>query len=226
MSPFIKRGHGFMVLSFENLIDAVIVSRINRFVVKCMVNNEEVYAHLHDPGRLNEIIYPGNKIKLRKTDGKKYNYSVTFGHDGFNYTLNDARFHSMIASQFLRLGFKKEYKYMDSRIDFLLDEYLIEVKSCTLVNSKKAMFPDAVTRRGTHHLNVLLNSIQDGYRPYIMFLIFNERAECFTPNKCRDPEFSGTFYRAVKNGVSSKFLVFYIRENSIYFDKEISMCVD
>ncbi len=223
-TPFIERKHGYLVLKFENLIDGIVISRINRFLVKCLVNDNEIYAHLHDPGRLNEIIYPGNTIKLRPVENGKYRYAVTFGYDGFNYTLNDARFHSMIASKFLRPGYRKEYKYMDSRIDFLLDNYLIEVKSCTLVESKMAMFPDAVTLRGKHHLELLSKSINDGYKPYIMFLIFNQRAECFVPNFNRDPKFSETFYKAIDSGVVPRFLVFYINNGSVYFDKEIKLC--
>jgi hypothetical protein len=54
---------------------------------------------------------------------------------------------------------RSEVRMGRSRFDFLLqekgEEILLEVKSCTLVGNKAAMFPDAVTERGTRHLEEL-----------------------------------------------------------------------
>ena len=55
------------MVSFPELIKATVVSRPNRFLIKAMVNGIETDVHIHDPGRLKELIYPGNNILIRKT---------------------------------------------------------------------------------------------------------------------------------------------------------------
>ena len=53
---------------------------------------------------------------------------------------------------------KPEFKYSDdTRFDFLCDKKILEVKNVTLVRKHNfAEFPDAVTTRGTKHLNKLI----------------------------------------------------------------------
>ena len=67
---------------------------------------------------------------------------------------------------------KSEFKYSDdTRFDFLCDKFLIEVKNVTLNrNNDIAEFPDAITSRGTKHLKKLIESIKQGYKPYVLFL--------------------------------------------------------
>ena len=52
-----------------------------------------------------------------------------------------------------------------SRLDFLLEKngtkIYVEAKNCTLVENNVAMFPDAVTKRGTKHLQELIDTHPD-----------------------------------------------------------------
>ena len=43
-----------------------------------------------------------------------------------------------------------------SRIDFVLDGILLEVKGCSLVKDGVALFPDAPTERGTRHVEEII----------------------------------------------------------------------
>ncbi len=224
MDPFIKRNKGYIVINFQNLTDATIIDRPNRFIVRSYLNNKIINVHLHDPGRLEELIYTGNHMLIRKAKGKKTDYSVTFIKNNNVYTFNDARFHSEIASKFIKDGYEKEVKVDDSRIDFKYGNSFIEVKSCTLVENGIAKFPDAQTVRGKKHLITLMNLMKNHYDSYVLFLIFNENAKCFLPNAERDLDFSKTFYDAYSHDVKFKFLVFYYKNNSIYFKNEIKLC--
>ena len=224
MPPFKDRIPGFQVMHFDELIDATVISRPNRFLVMASVDGKEAPVHIHDPGRLEELIYPGNHIKIRKATGKKTMYSVTFCSNDDVWTFNDSRFHSHIASLFLDPGCRREVKVGDSRLDFQLGNSYIEVKSATLVQNGKAMFPDAPTLRGTKHLETLMRLMDNGFESYVLFLIFNEKARCFEPNTMRDPEFSGAYYRAVDRGVQFRFLVFSVVNNSIIFSGKIEDC--
>ncbi|MEM0139973.1 MAG: DNA/RNA nuclease SfsA [Ferroplasma sp.] len=221
MEPFIERNSMHRVLSFENLMHATVISRPNRFIVKANVNGAIENVHIHDPGRLEELIFPGNDIIIRETSGTKTKYSVTFCKNGNIYTFNDARFHSPIASQFIKEGYSNEVTVGDSRIDFKYKNSFIEVKTATLVENGLALYPDAVTERGTRHLHRLIELKRQGFDSYVLFLIFNENAISFLPNFERDKKFADAFYRAKDCGVKYKFLKFKNDENSIFFSNEI-----
>ena len=222
--PFNDIPSGFTVMQFPELMDATVISRPNRFLVKAYMNGQIISVHIHDPGRLEELIYPGNQIKIRKAQGKKTIYSVTFCKNQGIWTFNDSRFHSDIASSFINKGYKREVKVGNSRIDFRLNNSFIEVKSATLVENGKALFPDAPTLRGKKHLETLMKLIDEGYNSYVLFLIFNETATCFEPNVIRDPEFSKTFYKAIEYGVKFRFLVFSNVGNSVIFKGTVKCC--
>ncbi len=224
MTPFIERPSGFTVMHFPELIDATFISRPNRFLVNANVKGEKISVHVHDPGRLEELLYPGNELKIRRALGKKTMYSVTFCKNNDVWTFNDSRFHSDIASLFLRNGYRREVKVDNSRIDFQLDNSFIEVKSATLVEDGRALFPDAPTLRGKKHLETLMKLIDSGYDSYVMFLIFNENARCFRPNNMRDPEFSKAYYKSIEKGVRFRFLVFSIVNNNVVFSKTVTDC--
>ena len=70
---------------------------------------------------------------------------------------------------------KPEYTYGDSRIDFYMrkgeQEYLMEVKGCTLEVDGIGYFPDAPTTRGVKHLRELAKASSLGYRCFIAFVI-------------------------------------------------------
>ncbi|WMT50790.1 MAG: DNA/RNA nuclease SfsA [Ferroplasma sp.] len=224
MTPFIQRKPGFSVINFPELIDARVISRPNRFLVMASVDGREIPVHMHDPGRLEELIYPGNAIKIRMAQGKKTMYSVTFCRNNNVWTFNDSRFHSNIAALFIKEGFKREVTVGDSRIDFQYERSFIEVKSATLVEDGRALFPDAPTARGKKHLETLMHLIDEGYSSYVLFLIFNENARCFSPNESRDPAFSWAYYRALDYGVKFRFLVFSSDNGSVNFSHTVERC--
>jgi sugar fermentation stimulation protein A len=84
-----------------------------------------------------------------------------------------------------------------SRFDFLLQEkgkeILLEVKSCTLVGERGAMFPDAVTERGTRHLKELAQISEEGIRTVALFIVHWPFAKVFMPDYHTDLNFSQTF---------------------------------
>ena len=64
-----------------------------------------------------------------------------------------------------------------------------------------AEFPDAVTSRGTKHLNELVNAINKGYQSYILYLIQRDDCESFKIADDIDHEYKISFEKAKKNGV-------------------------
>jgi sugar fermentation stimulation protein A len=92
---------------------------------------------------------------------------------------------------------KSEVRVGRNRFDFLLEEkkklILLEVKSCTLVGKRAAMFPDAVTERGTRHLRELAKVSGEGIKAVLVLIVHWAFAKVFMPDFHTDLNFSQTF---------------------------------
>lgn len=77
-------------------------------------------CHLHDPGRLKELIYLGDIVLIRDTRGEKTNCSITAAYANGTYVIIDSRLHNKIASKFLPSNSRREIRIGDSKIDFML----------------------------------------------------------------------------------------------------------
>ena len=190
------------------------LKRINRFVVE---TEEGDLCHLHDPGRLNEILIKGAKIEtILKNNGLKCEI-ISVENKNENIFIN-SKYHSQIAenlilNKILNKNFlikKREIIYKNSRLDFLLDlngnNYYLEVKGCTLLDGDVAKFPDAPTKRGTKHINELVELKNSGNYSGILFLIFRN-AKYFSPNYDTDKN----FYYALKNAIENKLDIFPVK---------------
>jgi sugar fermentation stimulation protein A len=91
---------------------------------------------------------------------------------------------------------KAEHTVGHSRFDFLLRkgnrDILLEVKSCTLFNDTLAMFPDAVTARGTKHLLELAALSRKGMDAAVLFIVHAPNVQYFMPEHHTDLVFSQT----------------------------------
>jgi sugar fermentation stimulation protein A len=92
-----------------------------------------------------------------------------------------------------------------SRFDFLLERkgrpFYLEVKSCTLVGRRIAMFPDAVTDRGRRHLEELAALNRGGTPCGVLFLVHWPGARWFLPDYHTDLAFAQTF-KAVREDLT------------------------
>jgi sugar fermentation stimulation protein A len=103
---------------------------------------------------------------------------------------------------------KQEIKVSDnSRLDFYLQtdtgQVYMEVKNCSLAENGIAMFPDAVTSRGTKHLEELLRLRQNGHQAAIFFCV--QRTDCttFKAAVAIDPRYADTLKKAIHYGVKA-----------------------
>jgi sugar fermentation stimulation protein A len=92
-----------------------------------------------------------------------------------------------------------------SRLDFLLEQrrepLLVEVKSATLVEGGRALFPDAPTTRGTRHLTELTAAERSGTRAAVVFLVQRSDARLLAPHAGNDPAFAAALRTAARAGV-------------------------
>lgn len=209
---------GAVVHKFESEnIESTVIERTNRFMVRTLLDGEEKICHLHDPGRLSELIYPGNPVLVRRTPGRKTDFSITCARKGENWILTDSRFHNLIARKFLGEEAKAEVVHGESRIDFLDGGCFVEVKGCSLESGGVARFPDAPSTRALKHVKELEGIVKDGGKAMMAILVFSPESTVFEPNYETDPAFSSAFYEALHSGVDCIALKFRTEKECIRY---------
>jgi sugar fermentation stimulation protein A len=203
------------------LLPARFVARPNRFLTVIELAGGLVEAHLPDPGRLRELLTPGVRVWARAAAGgaRRTQYTLTLveAPSGELVSLvatyaNDLVEHALAAGRIGELAGwrieRREYRWGSSRFDFLLacdggeERMLLEVKSVTLVEDGCALFPDAVTARGTRHVTQLARSTEDGYRATVIFVVQRADAASVTAARSIDPVFANALAEARDRGVS------------------------
>lgn len=101
-----------------------------------------------------------------------------------------------------------EVRHGDSRLDLLVKtgdarDVFIEIKNCTLAEEGTAYFPDAVTARGTKHLEELAKIVRGGGRAVIFIVVQRGDAERFSPADHIDPEWGRVFRQVTGEGVEA-----------------------
>jgi sugar fermentation stimulation protein A len=99
-----------------------------------------------------------------------------------------------------------EYTWGRSRFDFLLGadadrRLLLEVKSVTLVEGDRALFPDAVTARGARHVRELAAAVSSGYEAAVLFAVQRKDANSVTAARTIDSKFADALAFASTAGV-------------------------
>lgn len=204
------------------LTEARFVHRPNRFLVYARVGGAEpVAAHLPDPGRLRELLVPGRRMGLRPelpSRGRATRWTVFLveGPAGSGWVSVNTALPNRLVRAALEAGVlpefdgweyvRREIPYGSSRLDFLLSDALgrrqyVEVKSVTLVQDGVALFPDAVTARGTRHVEELIDAVEQGHHAAVLFVLQRPDAGRVVAARSIDPAFSETLERARGVGV-------------------------
>lgn len=218
---------GDVVYEFQGPFREVeILDRPNRFLVRVLDGGAVRSCHIHDPGRLPELIRRGARAVVRPTRGAKTDCSITAieAPNGV-WVVADSRIHNDVASLFLGEA-KREVKIGGHRLDFAVGDMYVEVKGCTLVVDGVAMFPDAPTKRGAEHMAILRSLVESGRRGRVLVLVMRPDAECFKPNWRTDPRFSREFSSFLEAGGEAKIYRFKYGGGKVFFDGEIGLCDD
>lgn len=120
-----------------------------------------------------------------------------------------------------------EVKVSDkSRLDFLLrsregTQTYLEVKNCSLVNDRVAYFPDAVTARGTKHLEELRFLREQGHGSAVLFVVQRGDGEVFRPAAHIDGLYAETLKKVSLAGVRVLAYRADVTEEQIVIAKKI-----
>ncbi|MFX1607343.1 MAG: DNA/RNA nuclease SfsA [Promethearchaeota archaeon] len=198
---------------------AVLIDRPNRFLGRVRLDGKTTEVFIPNPGRMLELMVPGNEVFLRENIAihRKTDYDLI----GLEYNGVLVSIDSNLPNRFIKrllishkLPFFTNYdevipepRAFDGRFDFKLlgSAYsaYIEVKSCTLIEDGRAIFPDAPTVRGTRHLRNLVDALRNSQvdQAAVIFVVQRPDVEVFSPNDKTDPKFGDALRFAQANGV-------------------------
>src|SRR5215510_13350394 len=202
------------------LIPATLVKRYKRFLADVVLpSGETITVHCANPGSMIGLNAVGARVWLSKSANLKRKLvhsweliEVDLG-GGFELVGINTAHPNTLAGEAIAAGLipelvgyasvRREVKYGNgSRVDFLLEHparppCYVEIKNVHLMRrAGLAEFPDAVTKRGTRHL-------QEGRRAVMLYLVQIGSARSFALARDIDPAYGRAFDLARSAGVEA-----------------------
>lgn len=214
---------------YNNIIKAKFINRPNRFIANIELEGKNEICHVKNTGRCKELLTDNATIFVQEINNskRKTKYDLISVYKGDRLINMDSQvpnkvFHELVKDSKIFENITRirpEYKYGNSRFDFYIEtlekKIFVEVKGVTLEENGIAMFPDAPTLRGLKHINELINSVDDGFEAYVVFIIQMKDIKYFTPNNKTHMEFGKALVLAKSKGVNILALDCEVTENSI-----------
>lgn len=213
-------------MKYENITKAVFLRRPNQFIAEVEIGGRKETVHVKNTGRCRELLLHGCEVWLTApgTPGRKTKYDLVAVRKANGLLFNiDSQAPNKVALEWLEgQGYDRispEYTYGESRIDFYMErgeqQYLMEVKGCTLEIDGVGYFPDAPTERGVKHLRELAAAARAGYVAMLAFVIQVDGVAEVRPNISTHPEFGTALEEAKSAGVQVLFLRCYVEPDSL-----------
>lgn len=210
-------GQGCYTLTMHlpPLVPGTLLKRYQRFLADVRLSDGTmVTAHCPNSGSMRGCAIPGSPVWLSRHDAPSRRYPYTWelvSVEEVMVAINTA-FPNRLVRDGIKDGFfpslagydtiRSEVPYgrEGSRIDLLLQgdrgRCWIEIKSVTLVEGGRALFPDAVTTRGQKHLRELREMVRQGDRGVVIFVVQRADGNGVSPADAIDPLY-GTLLRDV-----------------------------
>jgi len=201
------------------LQSATLLKRYKRFLADVKLEDgRETTVHCPNSGSMRGCSTPGSQVFLSRSENpkRKYPHTLEMVLNGTTWIgVNTMRTNALVAEA-IAAGRISEFQNMDSvqseiktsastRLDLLLTKdartIYMEIKSCSLAENGWAMFPDAVTTRGTKHLHELADLVSRGHEGVIFFCVQRLDAEQFRPAVQTDPVYAETLSQVHRQGV-------------------------
>lgn len=201
------------------LIPATLLSRYKRFLADVkMPDGETITVHCPNTGTMRTCSTPNSPIMLSISDNPKRKYPHTLEMIREQETwvgVNTSRTNALVAEA-LNDGKISEFSNIEkiqrevtvsksSRLDLLIHHdnttTYMEIKNCSMVEQNCAMFPDAITTRGTKHLRELIELKKKGENASVFFLVQRTDADEFSPAAHIDPTYAEQLKIAHHEGV-------------------------
>lgn len=218
-----------------------LIRRYQRFLADVDLEGTPVTAHCPNTGSMLGCAEPGSRVWLSRAANPSRKLPWTWEMVEAGGTLvgiNTGRANALVREalesgmvpQLAGYGaLRQEVRYgrESSRADFLLSggprkPCYVEVKNVTAaVQSGVALFPDAVSERGTRHLRELMAMVRAGHRAALVFCVQRSDVEEVRPADEIDPEYGRTLRKALKAGVETMALRARVNVSDIRLDMPI-----
>ncbi|MCP4606670.1 MAG: DNA/RNA nuclease SfsA [Proteobacteria bacterium] len=221
------------------------IRRYKRFLADVELEDRTVItAHVPNTGSLRSTSDPGSRVALsyHPDPGRKLKWTLELIEVAGDHWvgLNTARPNRIVEEAIAnkRIGplrgydtMRREVRYgRNSRIDILLEKgesrCYVEVKNVTYKEGRRALFPDAVTARGTKHLLELREMVRQGHRGVAFFLV--NRGDCVSmgPANEIDPKYSRTLREVTEQGVEMLAYRTAISLNEIEIERKLRIILN
>ncbi len=205
------------------LVEGRLLRRYKRFLADVeLADGRRLTAHTPNTGSMCGCAEPGSRVWLRDTGSstRKYPFSWELVEArpgvlvGINTLLSNGLVREAIENGVVReltgypdIRAEVRYGQENSRIDLLLEggdaSCYVEVKNVTLVDDGVAMFPDAVSVRGTKHLRELAGVVCNGGRGVIFYCVQREDVRELRPADAIDPAYGEQLRVSLDAGVEA-----------------------
>lgn len=202
-------------------LEGRLIRRYKRFLADILTaDGRTLTVHCPDPGGMRGLTKEGAAVRCSTSDNPKRKLPHTLEMIRVGRTwvgVNTGR-----ANALARLALEGDgveglegYTHVrseivaepGSRLDFRLTGHpsardaWVEVKSVTMAQGHRGLFPDGVTERGRKHVDLLHRLAKDGERAVLLYLVQRADCESVEPADSIDPAYGESLRRAAHGGV-------------------------
>ena len=204
----------------ETLIPATLIRRYKRFLADVVLaDGNSITVYCPNTGSMRSCSEPGSRVYLSRSDNlkRKYPFTLEMVYSGNCWIGVNTGLTNHLVAEAIRSGKIGEVGKVEnihteikvssrSRLDLMVEaggkDIYIEVKNCSLMENGVAMFPDAVTARGTKHLLELADLASNGHGAAIFYLVQRTDAKIFKPAEHIDPDYATVLRTVSRQGVA------------------------
>ncbi len=208
----------------QPLLPGRLLRRYKRFLADVELDDGRlITAHTPNTGSMTGCSAPGARVWLSRSDNPRRKYPCTLelveARPGVLVGVHTGRANQLVAEAIAagRIVPLRDYPRLRrevslgpgrSRIDLMLEDggarrCYVEVKSVTWVENGTALFPDAVSARGRHHLEELATLARAGHRAVIFYCVQRGDARRMAPAAELDPAYAEALAAALASGVEA-----------------------
>jgi sugar fermentation stimulation protein A len=231
-------------MNYPPLFSALLLRRYKRFFVDVeQADGNVITAHCPNTGSMRGLLNPGSPVWLSTSDNpcRKLAHTLEIiDAGGALVAVNTLRANDLVASclkDFSAPGglpelaglllLRREVRFGPVRFDFALTSpaaslpVFMEVKSVTLAEQQTALFPDARSERGRHHLEQLMAARRLGHRAILFYAVLRGDVTSVAPADAIDPAYGETFRAALAAGVEVVAYRFSVTPEALLPEKSI-----
>ncbi|MCY3622137.1 MAG: DNA/RNA nuclease SfsA [Gammaproteobacteria bacterium] len=196
---------------------ASLIRRYKRFLADVeTVAGETLTLHCPNTGAMTGCADPGSDAWYSTSTNERRKYAHTLeivgDRDGHLIGINSVRANALVVEALaagMLPGFPAHARVrrevaipgQQGRLDLLVGDVYVEVKSVTLKLADSGAFPDAVSVRATRHLDTLARLKRAGQRAALVFCVQHTGIDRVRSADEIDPDYGRALRRAVADGV-------------------------